>query len=207
MEWNEFLKRNVPKNFSVISMSQILSFLSGFSFSSEEFKSNAKYKLLTIKNVQDTGIISEVDNYIESIPTNMPDYCLLKPKDILMSLTGNVGRVGLLYFSNCLLNQRVALVKPNNSKILAYVYMLLKSDYIRKKFETIASGSSQANLSPIEASNTYIAYNNSLAEKFSSKVDPLINQIVTNLQENLALTELRNWLLPMLMNGQATIAE
>lgn len=205
LEWNEILKRNIPDNFSVISISQILSFLSGYSFSSDDFKSNAKYKLLTIKNVQDTGIIPEVDNFIDDIPMNMPEYCLLKPKDILMSLTGNVSRVGILYFSNCMLNQRVALVKANNSKIYAYVYMLLKSDYIRKKFETIAGGSSQANLSPIEAANTHIAYNDLLAEKFSNLAEPLINQIVANLQENLALTELRDWLLPMLMNGQATI--
>lgn len=207
LEWNEILKRNIPDNFSVISISQILSFLSGYSFSSDDFKSNAKYKLLTIKNVQDTGIIPEVDNFIDDIPMNMPEYCLLKPKDILMSLTGNVGRVGILYFSNCMLNQRVALVKANNSKIYAYVYMLLKSDYIRKKFETIAGGSSQANLSPIEAANTHIAYNDLLAEKFSNLAEPLINQIVANLQENLALTELRDWLLPMLMNGQATITD
>ena len=45
----------------------------------------------------------------------------------------------------------------------------------------------------------------SLVEKFYNKVDPFYNQIQLNLKENEKLVELRDWLLPMLMNGQVTV--
>ena len=44
-----------------------------------------------------------------------------------------------------------------------------------------------------------------LVEKYFNKVDPLYTKIQHNLKENEKLTELRDWLLPMLMNGQVTV--
>ena len=50
-----------------------------------------------------------------------------------------------------------------------------------------------------------IPYDSEIVKNFSKKVTPLIDSIITNLKENNNLTNLREWLLPMLMNGQATI--
>ncbi len=207
MTWNDVLKCDIPSKWKVVTIDSIVDLLSGFPFSSTSYSNSGKYKLLTIKNVQDNGIKTDVDNYIQTIPTNMPDYCLLKPKSLLMSLTGNVGRVGLMYVDNCLLNQRVALIKPKNEEIRTYIYALFKSDLIRKTMETIAGGSSQKNLSPIETGNLLIAYNEDIALKFSKTIDKYVDAIVSNLAENEELISLRDWLLPMLMNGQATINE
>ena len=44
-----------------------------------------------------------------------------------------------------------------------------------------------------------------LVEKYYDKVDPIYNKIQQNLKENERLAELRDWLLPMLMNGQVTV--
>lgn len=207
MVWNEQLKRDIPIYWCASSVSLVYEILSGFPFSSEFYVPNGKYKLLTIKNVQDTGINLDVDNCVDQIPSKMPDYCMLKPLDILMSLTGNVGRIGIFYSNNCLLNQRVALVRSRNQEMNGYVYFLLKSDLMRKQLETIANGSSQQNLSPIEAERIIIPYNPVLAIKYSKYANKSLNIIANNLAENERLTQLRNWLLPMLMNGQATIAD
>jgi type I restriction enzyme S subunit len=42
---------------------------------------------------------------------------------------------------------------------------------------------------------------------FNQIVHPIINKITLNLKENQKLTELRDWLLPMLMNGQVKVKE
>lgn len=76
---------------------------------------------------------------------------------------------------------------------------------MRYILESLATGTSQKNLSPIEAGNIMIPYDNEIVKNFSKKVTPLIDSIITNLKENNNLTNLREWLLPMLMNGQATI--
>lgn len=44
-----------------------------------------------------------------------------------------------------------------------------------------------------------------LMEQFYEKVDPIHGKIQKNLEENKKLAELRDWLLPMLMNGQVTV--
>ena len=207
MVWNEQLKRTVPDGWTTNPLSDILTFKSGYSFSSDLYEVSGKYKLLTIKNVQNNGINLNVDNYINVLPDNVPDYCLLKAKDILMSLTGNVGRVGIMYADNCLLNQRVALAEPVNINQRVFVYFLLKSDIIHKQYEMIANGSSQQNLSPIEAEKVIIAYNSEVATKFSTLCSEYLNTIVSNLAENQELINMRDWLLPMLMNGQATISD
>lgn len=207
MVWNEQLKRNIPENWKVVPLSTVLNFKSGFSFSSDLYVTEGKYKLLTIKNVQDSGIDLNVDNYINDVPSNVPDYCFLKVNDILMSLTGNVGRIGIMYDSGCLLNQRVALAKSVNEDLHSFVYFLLKSDIVRKQYETIANGSSQKNLSPVESENILIAYNEQIAIHFASVTNKHLKNIVLNLAENENLIHLRDWLLPMLMNGQATISD
>lgn len=207
MVWNEQLKRTIPDGWTTNPLSDIFTFKSGYSFSSDLYEVSGKYKLLTIKNVQNNGINLNVDNYINVLPDNVPDYCLLKAQDILMSLTGNVGRVGIMYADNCLLNQRVALAEPVNINQRVFVYFLLKSDIIHKQYEMIANGSSQQNLSPIEAEKVIIAYNPEVATKFSTLCNEYLNTIVSNLAENQELINIRDWLLPILMNGQATISD
>ncbi len=207
MVWNEQLKRTIPDGWKTNPLSDIFTFKSGYSFSSDLYEVSGKYKLLTIKNVQNNGINLNVDNYINALPDNVPDYCLLKAKDILMSLTGNVGRVGIMYADDCLLNQRVALAEPVDINQRVFVYFLLKSDVIHKQYEMIANGSSQQNLSPIEAEKVIVAYNPEVATKFSTLCSEYLNTIVSNLAENQELINIRDWLLPMLMNGQATISD
>lgn len=78
---------------------------------------------------------------------------------------------------------------------------------IYKQYEMIANGSSQQNLSPIEAEKVIIAYNPEVATKFSTLCNEYLNTIVSNLAENQELINIRDWLLPILMNGQATISD
>lgn len=146
-----------------------------------------------------------MDTYIDTLPSNLPEYCKLKDSDILMSFTGNVGRVGLMYDNSCLLNQRVAIINPLKETIRSYVYFLFKSDSLRMKMERIATGTSQKNLSPVDTELLYVPYDSIVAEKYSMIVDSVIKGMVLRLKENCELTHLRDWLLPMLMNGQATV--
>lgn len=47
--------------------------------------------------------------------------------------------------------------------------------------------------------------NKSVIEKYSTTTSPITHQRITNVKQNQELTELRDWLLPMLMNGQVTV--
>lgn len=203
--YNEELKQNIPEKWEVKVLNDISNFVSGFAFSSNDYTKNGKYKLYTIKNVQDGNIVSIVDNTLNELPVNMPNECLLKPKDLIMSLTGNVGRVGLVYENNALLNQRVLKIEPQNN--LCYLYSLYRNDFMKSRCEKISSGTSQKNLSPIELGKQKVLYSKKIVEKFEETNRFLIDTYVNNLIENQKLNSLKEFLLPMLMNGQINVDE
>lgn len=207
MVYNEILKQKIPNGWHAIEVRKIAKIKSGYAFSSENYSQNGKYRLITIKNVKNEGINLNVDNFIETIPNNMPEYCKLNTGDILMSLTGNVGRVGIMFSEKCLLNQRVAVIKPLNSENKFFIYNLFKGKYMKASLLNLANGSSQANLSPVETEKIKVAYNRETAVKFNNSIQPLINELIRNLQEIQKLSQVRDWLLPVLMNGQATISK
>ncbi|MCY1457697.1 hypothetical protein D9M71_750140 [compost metagenome] len=43
-------------------------------------------------------------------------------------------------------------------------------------------------------------------EKFAAVIEPVFEKIANNTKESLQLAQLRDWLLPLLMNGQVTVA-
>ena len=47
---------------------------------------------------------------------------------------------------------------------------------------------------------------NDLIERFAGVVEPVFQEIGNNTKENQQLVQLRDWLLPLLMNGQVTVA-
>lgn len=207
MVYNEILNQKIPQGWKAIDIQEIAKINSGYAFSSEDYSQSGKYRLITIKNVKNDGIDLDVDNFIETIPINMPEYCKLKTGDILMSLTGNVGRVGIMFSENCLLNQRVAVIEPINTENKFFIYNLFKGKYLKASLLNLANGSSQANLSPVETEKIKIAYNRDITVKYNNIVLPLINEMTKNLQENQKLSQLRDWLLPLLMNEQAIILD
>ena len=70
----------------------------------------------------------------------------------------------------------------------------------------MSSGSSQANLSPLQLFKTKdLIPENTILNSFEDKVEPIFQRILVNEKENQKLAELRDWLLPMLMNGQVRV--
>lgn len=202
LEHNKKVNRKIPARWKVGEVKGLVEFVSGYPFSSEDYDEAGVYKIYTIKNVQDGSIISKVDNHIKNIPKGMAEECALMPRDIIMSLTGNVGRVGLVYEQNALLNQRVLKLIPRNNDI-AYVYALFRSEYMRKTMEKIATGTSQKNLSPVEVSKlNVILPDEAVLKKFASICNKMIFKMVDKMKENEELVELRDFILPIRMRGE-----
>jgi type I restriction enzyme S subunit len=51
-----------------------------------------------------------------------------------------------------------------------------------------------------------LAYRGDVAERFGEKVSPILKRLILNQRENQQLAQLRDWLLPLLMNGQVKVA-
>lgn len=188
------------------TINSLIEIQSGFAFKSDDFLDEGNYKLVTIKNVQDGYLdLSKTDN-LNEIPSRMPEHCLLKTGDILLSLTGNVGRCCLVTEENLLLNQRVAKLKPKNDRDIAFTYFMFRQTSMRKTLEELSKGTAQSNLSPIETGQIEINVPPlHLLKKYSDEVNPLFDKVLKNKIQIKTLTKLRDTLLPKLMSGEVII--
>ena len=207
MVWNEELKREIPKGWKVVNVDQLCSITSGYPFDSKSYVDDGEYQVLTIKNIQDGYIINTTDSKISSVPYGFPECDILNIGDILMSLTGNVGRIGILCAEKFLLNQRASVINSKDSNNKWYLYFLFRNKVFFNKIQRIATGTSQKNVSPIDIGNIRILHSAKIAKLFTNKVKDLVERLILCNIENQYLASLRDFLLPMLMNGQVTIKD
>ncbi len=188
------------------TISDIIDILSGFPFRSDTFVESGKYRLITIKSVQDGYLELSNTDMISDIPPEMPKYCYLKQGDILLTLTGNVGRCCLVDSDDLLLNQRVAKLKPKNNRDIAYTYVFFRMEKTKRLLEEMAKGTAQPNLSPVETAQMEILIPSSdKLEFFSDVANPLIQKLLNNRIQIRTLEKLRDTLLPKLMSGEVRV--
>ena len=187
-------------------LGDIIDVKSGFAFKSSSFVDFGLYRLITIKAVQDGFLTLENADYISEIPENIKDYCFLKEGDILLSLTGNVGRCCLVDRERLLLNQRVALLCAKDIKNWAFVYTLFRMQSMKIKLEEMAKGTAQPNLSPVELSNMQFEIPpTKLLEGFSETATPLLKKTLSNKKQIQTLIQTRDELLPRLMSDEIVL--
>ena len=198
----------IPKGWRVGQIKDICKFENGFAFKSDTYTTNGVYKVVTIKNVQDGYLDTEGANLISDIPNRMPDFCRLNTGEVLLSLTGNVGRCSLVNEDNLLLNQRVAKIKPHVESDLGYIYTLFRMPDFKERLISIARGTAQANLSPVETSKLSIVIPpTEIMKRYSVLSTYTYNKIICCMKESRLLAELRDTLLPKLMSGELKVNE
>ncbi len=89
------------------------------------------------------------------------------------------------------------------------LYSLLNSDAfsIHLIQNSSSSTGSRKRIDPVNCMSYKFPYNRDVFARFDEEVHPLFTKISTIPAETQALVAIRDWLLPMLMNGQATIAD
>ena len=205
MVWNEKLKREIPENWKVDALNKWLEIKSGFPFKSETYLTSGHYKVITIKNVQDGELVTSGCDFVDEIPSRAKDYISLQIGDRLISLTGNCGRLCVVFENNLLLNQRVGLLYCDEL-YLEYLYNYLNSRPMRIVVDNLANGAAQANLSPVELCNTMcVMPQESTLREYNGKANVIRLAMIQNNQEIATLTKQRDELLPLLMNGQVSV--
>jgi type I restriction enzyme S subunit len=201
--------KGVPEGWEVIPISQVVDFLSGYSFKSETYRSNGKYGIVTIKNVQDGTFTPECSDRIDTVPANMKKHCYLKLGDVLMSLTGNVGRVCKVYGKNILLNQRVAKLKPRNDSYTSFIYNYFREKNIQILIENLSMGSTaQPNLSSIELGKQKMLLPiEKIASMFEGYIRPLTKKTLYLFQVMQTLKHSRDLLLSRLITGKLSVED
>ncbi len=204
--FRQWFVEEVGESWEKGTVNSLIEIQSGFAFKSTDFVGEGNYKLITIKNVQDGYLDLSKTDFINEIPNRMPKYCLLQKGDILLSLTGNVGRCCLVTEENLFLNQRVAKLKARKNRDWAFAYIMFRQTSVRRMLEELAKGTAQANLSPIETANMEMQIPpNELLEEYTEEATPFLEKVLKNKKQINTLTQLRDSLLPKLMSGEVRI--
>jgi len=200
------VKDGVPQGWEVKKIGDCFHMPGGFSFKSGTYQSSGKYGIVTIKNVQDSKFEPKCSGYIDEVPDGLPQHCHLTTGDLLMSLTGNVGRVCIVYGENYLLNQRVAKIIPQSGISKYYAYWTFTNDGLRKIIENLAYGVAQLNLSASKVQSLdWILPTHQLLDLFDNYTSGIFEEIYTLNLANEKLKEARDLLLPRLMNGEIPV--
>ena len=142
-----------------ITISEIGTLKNGYAFQSSTYNPAGSYKIITIANVSGERYI-DIDscNCIMRIPEDIQTHQVLKQDDILISLTGNVGRVSLCTEGNYLLNQRVGLLQLNPGVNREYIYQALSCRRYEQTMISCGQGAAQMNIGKGDVEDYTIPY-------------------------------------------------
>ena len=196
MVWNEKLKREIPNDWCTAGIFDELSVQYGFPFSTELFTE-------TPTNIPIVRIRDIVGNSISAYSSEKTDIKYkLQKQDLLIGMDGNFH---MNYWNDNIsyLNQRSVRLRAKTSSTVSILQARFDiAPYIKAK-ELRAKGSTVGHLSDKDLKELYVLVcpNHKIRRIF----DNLLVKIIENRCEITTLSTLRDSLLPLLMNGQASL--
>ena len=167
---------------TTICLSDIATLKNGYAFQSGMYKALGKWKILTISNVSGERYINDKDcNCIIKLPNDIQDHQVLKEGDILISLTGNVGRVSLCKTGNYLLNQRVGLLQLAKNVDQEFLYQILSSQRFENNMIACGQGAAQMNIGKGDVESFVLPYSSNVNNiRLVAKILHLYDECVIN---------------------------
>lgn len=139
------------ENWKYQPLGEICDLLNGFAFKSNLYV-NEGIRVIRIANVQKGYIEDSAPAFYPFSYEDELSRYMLQEGDLLMSLTGNVGRVGILNkeMLPAALNQRVACIRLKKKDVLLkYLFHYFNSDYFEKMCIVSSHGAAQLNMSTV----------------------------------------------------------
>ena len=214
MVWSDDAKKEIPASWNSTKMSDAIEGIRTGLNPRDNFKlGSGTIKYITVKNLRSDGILDfsgcdTIDETARAIVHRRSDVCT---GDILFASIAPLGRCHLVQElpQDWDINESVFSIRCNKATVTPeYLYMHLQSETFVKESTACSTGSvfkgirintlldSRMLLPPMQ-----------VVDKFSQQTKPFFSLQYKLNKEIQALTQLRDWLLPMLMNGQATISD
>ena len=147
---DDLIKELCPDGVKFKGLGQLAKILNGYAFKSEKYSQDG-IRVIRISDVQ-KGRLSDKDiKYYPLERKSEISRYLLSENDLVMSLTGNVGRVAMIT-KNALpagLNQRVACIRPGEEILTRYLFHFFDQDAFEKVSFDSATGGGQKNMSTV----------------------------------------------------------
>ena len=202
MVWNDKLKREIPVGWHCGNLLEIAVFTNGLACQKFRPKDDeASLPVIKIREMHD-GISADT----EKVTPNIPEFVKVYNGDVLFSWSASL-EVMLWAYGLGGLNQHIFKVTSANDfpKSFYYFQLLDYVDVFKKMAEARKTTMGHITQDHLQQSTIAIPDNKDIAEIFEELISPIFNQIIKLHEEILNLTKQRDELLPLLMNGQASV--
>ena len=208
MVWNPQLKREIPKGWEAGTIGQIGSVISGGTPTTTREDNYCNHGIAWItpndlsKN-EDKMFISHGERDITQSGLDNSSAVLMPKHSVLLSTRAPIGYLAISSNEICT-NQGFKSIVPNAGYHEYFIYYLIKRNVPAIAQQGV--GTTFKEVSKDTLSNFAVPLPpKSLVNNFAEKVTPLCEKRCILEEENHELKRVRDWLLPMLMNGQARV--
>lgn len=217
MVYNELLKREIPFGWEVVELKDYVKSKRGVSYSGEDideegipminlnsFNTDSTYKPDGLKLFSGVYNDSKVLKPLDLVMCNTQQTALNPKTDIV----GKSFLVPDIFKGEIVSSHHITTIKVEKDNLKYYLNTLFNTDYFHRYISGYASGTNIIGLdfSGVTSYKTEIP-SDKLLNKYKSIVVNAERQKSIAIKENQKLAELRDWLLPLLINGQVTVGE
>ena len=208
MVWNNGLKRKIPESWCVVPLGEVSSFRNGINYD-KNTTGDTTYHIVNVRNISSSSILldeRELDGIC--LPCTQAEKYLVSNESILIARSGIPGAPRILYnpSEDIIFCGFIICATPIDSILQHYLMLFLKQ--LEGSTATQTGGSILKNVSQDTLRDLLVPIpSKDILTQFNQRVALIYEFMHNNLEETSKLQHLRDWLLPMLMNGQATISD
>jgi type I restriction enzyme S subunit len=202
----------IPEGWRVGTIGDYCKVRSGFAFKSSSW-TNRGLKVIKIKNISSNGTLEMSDcSYVLKADTSKASDFRVTTGDVLIAMTGaTIGKFCIVPYlqEDIYVNQRVGKFFTNGDPIetLPFLHNTLKREGIIGEIISRGQGSAQPNISSLDIESIKIIIpDNRVLKSFNQDLKANYLLMLKNEQSMMALSELRDTLLPKLMSGELKIS-
>jgi type I restriction enzyme S subunit len=208
MEWNEDLKREIPVGWEVKPLSKFGEFKNGINYEGDVIGDKI-VRIVNVRDISDTtyfilkGSLDEI-----SLPEKDLSKYLVHENDILIARSGTPGATRLIHkdIVDVIYCGFIIRFNVNNEEMKKYLFFKLKD--IEHAVTTKSGGTILKNVSQDILKELWVVEpKETLIKSFNEKMNPIFESIYTYSKQNQELIHLRDFLLPLLMNGQVKVID
>ena len=211
MVWNEELKREIPEGWESKSISDISKRVKvGFVGTVDKYYCSRSegYPIVRPSEMSSDGINYSSLRHITLDFYNKNKKSQVHKNDILISRCGKDGIPNIYDSDEPAQVLNAVIIEPDDTTVHSvFINEMLKSDYSQIQIAHGTSGSVQGVINTEMIADIILPFNQIIATRFTSQIRVLYALMNSVKKENQQLASLRDFLLPMLMNGQVKVGK
>lgn len=206
MVYNPELKREIPEGWGVEALkdfeSKIITGKTPSRANSDNF--GGEIPFITIGDIRGNTFIYSTSETLTDLGASVQQNKYLPQGSLCVSCIATVGEIGFTTEPSHT-NQQINSIVFEDETNRYYLYFALKN-YFENANASAKTGNTFANMNKEDFSGIKIIFpNKEIKNKFHKITEPYFSQIKCLQGQNQELTQLRDWILPMLMNGQVKV--